>query len=122
MSNLKNEVVHSGLFLVGKFAGFKQQSGTSRTSNQPYTLHYIGIEIPVENGFSGETRFVDVQVSTSLINSGLMNKLQPLIGKTVSCAVYVRAYPTRGGAGFGFNLSNNLLAVTEVEEVKSKVQ
>lgn len=121
MSNVKNESVESGLFLVGKFAGFKQQSGTSRTTHQPYTLHYIGIEIPVENGFSGETRFIDVQVSTSLINSGLMNKLQPLIGKTVSCSVYVRAFPSRAGAGYSFNLSNNLAAVTSVDDSKVKV-
>lgn len=115
MSNVKNELIESGLFLVGKFAGFKQQSGTSRTTNQPYTLHYIGIEVPVENGFSGETRFIDVQVPTALINSGLMAKLQPLIGKTVSCSVYVRAYPTRGGAGYSFNLSNNLSSVAAID-------
>lgn len=112
---MKNQPADSGLFLRGKFLGMLQKSGVSKKTNEAYTLTYFGLETPKENGFPGETIVHEIQVNRELLNQGITRNLDSWINKEVTLEVYVRAFPTKGGAGYSFNLSSNLAAVQVVE-------
>lgn len=116
---MKNQNSEFGLFLRGTFLGMRQVNGTSQKTNEAYTLTYFGIETPKENGFDGETLVHQIQISRDLLNSGITRNIDSMIGKQVIAEVYVRAFPTRGGASYQLNLANNLAAV-QVQESKIK--
>jgi hypothetical protein len=93
----------SGLVLAGSLVGYKEEERKGN-DGQPWKQLFVGIEIPVTNGYKGETKVIDVQVPDRLQNAQLFDLINKLINKPVLVKAYVRAFPTRAGAGYGFNL------------------
>ena len=113
------QINHTGLFLIGTLKGFLEDHRTGNDGN-PWVRHFVGIELPKPNGFPGETEVVRAQVPRDLVSQGITGKYESLIGKQVRADVWVRAYPTRGGAGFSYNLANYLDCIqpTSANELK----
>lgn len=101
----------TGLLLVGKCLGFKQVDGKSRQTNEAYTMHYLGVEMPKEGGFPGETVVHEIMIPKDLIHAGIMGTITSLVDKQVSASIYVRTFSGRNGAGYSFNLTNSLDAI-----------
>lgn len=101
------QVRNHGLSLKGVWKGILDDRRQNR-DGETYVQHYGGVEVPKVNGFPGETEVIRVQVPKALISEGINGKTQPLVDKQVECFVWVRAYPTRAGAGFGYYLENNM--------------
>ena len=101
------QVRNHGLSLKGVWKGILENRRTNN-DGQAYVQHFGGIEVPKMNGFPGETEVIRVQVPKDLVSQGIMGKTSSLIDKQVECFIWVRAYPTRAGAGYGYYLENNI--------------
>lgn len=109
--SITNDVNELGLILRGKLAGFREHSGIARTSGNPYTMHYVGIEVNVPNGYPGQTAIIDCQVSTNLMKTQFVQNAQQLIGKTVEIEIYVTAFARAASAGYQYNVSQSTRAI-----------
>ncbi len=93
----------SGLVLAGSLVGYKEDERKGN-DGQPWKQLFIGIEVPVSNGYKGQMQVIDVQVPERFQNAQFFDLVNKLLNKSVLVKAYVRAFPTRSGAGFGFNL------------------
>lgn len=93
----------AGLVLAGSLVGYKEEERKGNDGN-PWKQLFIGVEIPVTNGYKGQTQVIDVQVPERLQNAQLFDAINKLLNKPVLVKTYVRAFATRSGAGYGFNL------------------
>lgn len=108
MSKSKN-----GLYLTGKLVGHRSITGTSQKDGSAYTLNFVGLSMPVLDGYAGQTHVVDVQLNDNVLRDNPLGNIAPtffaavdkLVGKNVSIAVYIRAYPNRGGAAYSYNVA-----------------
>lgn len=108
-----------GLSFKGVYKGILENRRTN-ADGQPYVQHFAGIEVPKINGFPGETEIIRIQVPKQAIEQGIIGKNQPLEDKQVECFIWVRAYPTRAGAGFGYYLENHLDAIQALDRTELK--
>jgi hypothetical protein len=103
----------AGLVLAGSLVGYKEEDRKGN-DGKPWKQLFLGIEIPVSNGYKGETQFVDVQVPERFQNAQLFDLVNKLLNTPVLVKTYVRAFPTRAGAGYGFNLDAGDSSLDEV--------
>lgn len=93
------------LELTGQIAGYKQNPRQS--NGKEWIEHVVGVTVPAVNGFEGQTDLVLVKLDKKHVDLGLGPLYQNLRGRSVRVPVYVRAFPTRGGAGYEFHLSGD---------------
>ncbi|KFZ29719.1 hypothetical protein IDAT_01040 [Pseudidiomarina atlantica] len=103
----------AGTLLAGRLVGTRIDQRPGK-DGQPWIRHFLGIEVPVVNGFPGQTDVQEVQVSEKIMNAAFHTAIEKLTGKDVFVVVYPRVYATKNGnAGMQYNLSNvenNILA------------
>ena len=105
------QVNNYGLFLIGACKGILENRRTGN-DGQPWVQHFLGIEVPKNGGFPGETDVLRVQVPKDLVAQGITGQVEKMIGKTVKADVWVRSYATRSGANHQLSLSSYLDAVS----------
>ncbi|RUO51653.1 DNA-binding protein [Pseudidiomarina homiensis] len=96
---------YAGTLLAGRLVGQRVEERKGNDGN-PWIQYFIGIEVPVANGFPGQTDVLEVQVSEKIMNAAYHTALKDLNGKHVFVSVYPRVFATRNGAGMQYNLTN----------------
>ncbi|MEI7168569.1 DNA-binding protein [Pectobacterium parmentieri] len=93
-----------GLFVNGKMLGTRQQQ---KRGGQGYH-NEIGIGLELPDGFGGiKQDLIIIRVSQSLVNAGVLNQANALVGKIVQIPIYVRPWSMEGREGVTYNLSSD---------------
>lgn len=65
--------------------------------NGPYQRHYVGFQAPKENGFPGEMITVEVQITKSQYDKGLMAAYEGVKGQEVVAPVFGNPFVSKSG-------------------------
>ncbi|MDO4671272.1 MAG: DNA-binding protein [Aerococcus sp.] len=100
-----------GFFIKGKMLGSRQRNNPK---GQGY-YNEIGIDVDMQNGFGGtkQESFI-IRVPNSLVDAGVMNQANALIGKLVQIPVYVKCWISNGKPGLTYYMSLNG-GITEIK-------
>lgn len=94
------------LQLVGVIAGYKQNPKSTKDGRE-FLEHVIGVNVKRNNGFEDGNELVLVKLDKRHVDAGLGKLYSDLRGTEVAVPVYVRAFPSRAGAGYEFHLSED---------------
>lgn len=79
--NIKN-----GTYIVGECLGLKEDRRTN-VEGQAYTKHFVGLQMPVRNGYAGQATVVDIQFSKEAVADNAMRQFEQHIGKQIMIPV-----------------------------------
>ena len=95
------------LKIRGVVKGAKTETQKGRDDKPDWEKHFVGFEVPKQNGFEGEMVVEKVQVSRDQYNAGLLAKYEGIKGQEVEADVFINTFATRNGAGYQLFLSGN---------------
>lgn len=104
-----NTNIKTGLMFNGICLGVKQITRTG--NNGPYTQSFLGISVQRDTGYGLTDEIVDIQVPKKFLDDGSFSTLNNYRNKLVSAEVWVRAYPSKSGVGYGYMLGSSELVV-----------
>lgn len=93
--------MYSGMIFRGRIKGAKIE-----TRDNGRGQHVIGIGIQKSDGFGGTTEDVyKIKVNDQLVQSGIINQVNSLVGKLVEVPVTSRLWEMNGKSGISYNLA-----------------
>jgi len=106
--------MHSGIIIRGRVLGTKAQNRDNRSPQ-----HVLGVGIQKADGFGGTTQDVEqVKIPDDLVQAGVVNQLNSLIGKMCEIPINVRSWAMNGKNGTSYSLSFD----AGVQEVKQEIK
>ncbi|HED3279789.1 TPA: DNA-binding protein [Enterobacter asburiae] len=103
--------MHSGILIRGRILGSRT---ANRDNNSPQ--HILGVGIQKADGFGGTTQDVEqVKIPDQLVQSGVVNQINSLIGKLCEVPINVRSWSMNGKNGTSYTLSFD----SGIQELKS---
>lgn len=78
--------IKDGTYIVGECLGLKQDRRTN-SDGEAYTKHFVGLQMPVKNGYAGQAVVVDIQFSKDAVADNAMRGFDQYIGKQIMIPV-----------------------------------
>ena len=113
--------VTNGMFIIGELAGFREFRGVSKKTNEPFAMHFVGVNVVRETAYGTQTEVMEAMLSKAQIDGGLLSKIQGLIGENVALKVFGSANMNQGRAMFQLHLANDDDSIVKLDS-QSKVK
>lgn len=91
----------SGSYISGEFLGVKVVPKSNADGTKKWEEHYIGLSVPVTNGYAGQSATIDIRLSKSSVENREHEGFGHLVGKfalvptnTMARAFKEKAYVT----------------------------
>lgn len=97
-----------GIFIVGRCIGFRNKEKVDKSTGAVSTDLLLGLAVPKEGGFEGETDTFSIKVKDEMRDPKLLELYVAVKGKTVMVPVRPFAYGMRGdSAGISWSLAGD---------------
>lgn len=99
---------NQGVFIVGTFVGFRSKESLNRTTGELKKDMFLGLAVPKENGFEGETDVFSIKMRDEHKEAKLLELYNSLKGKVLALPVRPFSYALRGDtAGLSWSLAGD---------------
>ncbi|MDE8755935.1 DNA-binding protein [Pectobacterium polaris] len=98
------------LLLQGKFLGARNREFSNASGS--YSFYELGVENLRPDGWGGQQSIqTAVRIPKKFVDSGVLEKFQRLVGKTVLVPVWVDAYSGKNGAAVQITLESDQIDI-----------
>ncbi|KGD62910.1 putative single stranded DNA-binding protein [Alcanivorax jadensis T9] len=95
------------LLLKGNVLGYKKVARTNNKTGEVIEQHYVGIQVPKENGYDGEAITYDIRISKQLFSEGLAAHYEKFKGQEVYVPVFPSVWKGEKSAGINWFFSGD---------------
>lgn len=95
------------LLLKGTVLGYKKVDRTNNQTGEVITQHFVGIQVPKDNGYDGEAVTYDIRISKQLFSEGLAAHYEKFKGQEVFAPVFPSVWKGQKSAGINWFFSGD---------------
>lgn len=116
--NIKN-----GTYIVGECLGTKKVTNSNPNTGESFVKHFVGLQMPVKNGYDGQAVVVDIQFSKQAVDNLAMRQFDNLVGKQIMIPVnsMSRAYKDKAYTTHYIDLDRPVVNMTEEKPLSKAV-